>query len=455
MPSYSLDGRLGMVIARGAKLSADLAEGVTAGSLSLTLGEVSQLSLTVLDSGDFKLLESGLFSAGTPRRRGSQLDYGGLNFEVRSVEVASQGERVALNITARSIGAGNLKRARGPLVRKKISPTQFAALEAKAAGLKFIGQRSTKRAVITRKAGDEPESSWDTIQRLASELGFVCFEAAGVLYFGKPTWLLEREDRLEYRIAWKGAKTDDGLDDLPRCRRSGDDPKNVATVSATLRGTAGDEVLPGMALVLDGVPSFEGAYLIESVTLGLGEGQAAQVEATTAVNPAKQPPPKKAKKGSSSTATATTSPSSSPSSPSSPSSTPSAPATGARSAASFVALAQAQAGDTYIYGVEVSLSDPNPNAFDCSELIEWAAARVGVNFPGNSVSMIAACQPISVEQAIATRGALLYTSSPYNHIAISLGNGMTIEAANSRVGVVNYSAAGRFQRGGLIPGLRY
>lgn len=448
MPSYSLDGRLGKVIARGAKLQADLAEAVTSGSLSLTLGEVSQLSLTVLDSPDFKLLESGLFSAGTPRRRGSQLDYGGLYFEVRSIELEPQGERHALKITARSIGAGKLKRARGPLVRKKISPTQFVALEAKEAGLTFVGQPSAKRTLIKRNAGDEAESSWDTCQRLASELGFVCFEAAGVLYFGKPTWLLEREDRLEYRVRWRGAKTDDALDEIPRCRRSGDDPKNVATVSARLRGTAGDDVLPGMALVLDGVPTFDGAYLIESVTLGLGEGQPAQVEATTAVNPVPQPPAKKAKKGSSSSATVPGTSSSTTSS----SSTTTAPATGAKSAASFVALAQQQAGDTYIYGAEASISDPNPNAFDCSELIEWALGRIGITFGGTSGSMIAACTPISVAQAIATRGALLWHEG---HIAISLGNGQTIEAANSRVGVVNYSADGRFARGGLVPGLRY
>ncbi|MEG1971409.1 MAG: NlpC/P60 family protein, partial [Burkholderiaceae bacterium] len=127
--------------------------------------------------------------------------------------------------------------------------------------------------------------------------------------------------------------------------------------------------------------------------------------------------------------------------------------TGGRgSAAAFVALCLQQAGDRYVYGAEASASDPNPNAFDCSELIEWASARVGVPFVDGSAAQIARAKPISVEQGIRTRGAILYHPG---HVAVSQGNGKTIEAANSRVGVVSYSAHGRFTRAGLIPGMRY
>ena len=57
-----------------------------------------------------------------------------------------------------------------------------------------------------------------------------------------------------------------------------------------------------------------------------------------------------------------------------------------------------------------------------------------------------------METAIRTRGALLWHPG---HIAISLGNGRTIEAANPSAGVVSYGARGRFQAGALIPGMRY
>lgn len=428
---YSLEGRLGQLIVRGGRLRADIAESVTGASLSLSSSEVTQLTLTIVDN-DFDVLRSGLFSAGTPSKRGSRCDYGGLDLEVRAIEVAARGRDNVLTITARSVGAGNAKRKRGAHVRKNLTPTQYVALGAKAAGLKFTGQPSAKRKVIARK---KDESEWDTWQRLAQELGYVCFEAAGRVYFGKPTWLIDKTKTL--RVAWKGASTGDAIDELPNCRRSGDDAKRAAQVTAKLRGDLGEDALPGMRFVLDGIPTFDGAYMVDSVTMDLAEGAAAQVSASTPINPKPQPPPKPSRK-----------------SGGDGSSTPSSGsgATGAKSAAAFVAVALAQAGDNYVYGAEASVSDPNPNAFDCSELVQWAAGRVGVPFVDGSSAQIAACRSITVEQAINTRGALLWHPG---HIAISLGNGRTIEAANPGAGVVSYNAAGRFQRGGLIPGMRY
>lgn len=429
---YSLDGRLGQLIVVGGRLRADIAEAVTSASLSLSSTEVTQLTLTIVDN-DFDVLRSGLFSAGTPRTRGSRCDYAGLNLEVRAVEIAARGTDNVITVTARSMGAGNAKRKRGAHVRKGLSPTQYVALGAKAAGLKFTGQPSAKRATVARK---KDETEWDTWQRLAQELGFLCFEAAGRVYFGKPTWLITKTQTL--RVAWNGAKTGDAIDELPNCRRSGDDAKRAAQVTAKLRGDLGEDALPGMRFVLDGVPTFEGEYMVDTVTMDLAEGAAATVAASTPINPKPQPPPKPSRKRGGDTS-------------STPGSTGSG-ATGAKSAAAFVAVALAQAGDTYVYGAEASVSDPNPNAFDCSELVQWAAGRVGVPFVDGSSAQIAACKGITVEQAINTRGALLWHPG---HIAISLGNGKTIEAANPGAGVVSYNAAGRFQRGGLIPGMRY
>lgn len=438
MGTYSLDGRLSKLIVMGGKLKGNVVDNIVSASLSMSSTEVTQLTIVLVDNG-FDVLRSKLFDAGTPTTAGSRCDYGNLDLEVRAIEIGARGTDHVLTITARSYGAGRLKRAKGPLIRKSVTPTQFAALEAKRAGLKFVGQPSAKRKAISRQVGKDAESSWDTLQRLARELGYVCFEAAGVVYFGKPTWITGHTETL--RIPWKGAKTDDAIDQLPTCRRSGDDRKNAATVAASLRGDLGEQARPGMALVLDGIPTFDGRYMVDNVTIGLAEGAAATVSASTPENPKPQPPPKPHKKtspgpgkGSGSTSTTTTG------------------ATGARSAAAFVAIALQQAGDNYIYGAHPSPSIANPNAFDCSGLVAWAAGRVGVPFPGTSSSQYAACRKISVADAIATRGALLHHEG---HIAISLGNGQTIEAANPGVGVVSYNAAGRFTGGGLIPGMRY
>lgn len=130
-----------------------------------------------------------------------------------------------------------------------------------------------------------------------------------------------------------------------------------------------------------------------------------------------------------------------------------------------------QDGDQYIFGHEVSLSDSNPSAFDCSELIQWACAQLNVQptMPDGSwlqarhVSNFGKNTSISV--AIDTPGALLFrfSSSPFSggrpsssHVAVSQGNGKTIEARSSRHGVGQFSATGRgWTHAGLVPGLTY
>lgn len=437
MTGVDLEGRIRHLVVRGAPMRGELAEAVTSATLSLTAAEVTELQLVLVDHGDLRLLTEGLFEPGTPTKAGSRLDYGRLKLEVRALEVAPRGIDHQVTVTARSWGAGKLRRARGAKVRRGLSPTSFARLEAKDANLEFVGQPSAKRGNVSRT---KDESSWDALQRLASELGYLCFETLGTLYFGKPTWLIGRTDTVE--VKWRQHRTHDSVDALPRCRRSGDDAKRAATVEVQMRGAAGEGVLPGHKLVLDGIPSFDGDYMVSSVSVNLAVASGGvMVNAETPINPKPQPPQKAGGGGGSSGGEGTASGATTPA------------GDGAQgTAARFVAIALAQAGDTYIYGAEASASDPDPDAFDCSELIEWAAARAGVSFVDGSAAQIAACQAVSVETAIRTRGALLYHPG---HIAISLGNGNTIEAANSRVGVVSYSAAGRFTQGGLIPGMRY
>jgi cell wall-associated NlpC family hydrolase len=133
--------------------------------------------------------------------------------------------------------------------------------------------------------------------------------------------------------------------------------------------------------------------------------------------------------------------------------------TGRRSAYDFAQIALQQAGDRYVFGAEASKGDPNPSVFDCSELVEWAAARVGCYMPDGSSAQMSYMRSkgttISVATAVRTRGALLWIPG---HIAISLGNGRTIEAANSTLGVVSMSATARsfsWQGAGKVPGMRY
>jgi cell wall-associated NlpC family hydrolase len=133
----------------------------------------------------------------------------------------------------------------------------------------------------------------------------------------------------------------------------------------------------------------------------------------------------------------------------------------------FLNSAVAQTGDKYVFGHEVKLNDPNPTVFDCSELIEWAAAQSGVKMPDGSWlqyrELAKEGTTMSVEQALKTPGALLFSfsSDPMTggrpsaaHVAISLGNGKTIEAKGTQYGVGSWEAnTKRFQYAGVIPEL--
>jgi cell wall-associated NlpC family hydrolase len=133
----------------------------------------------------------------------------------------------------------------------------------------------------------------------------------------------------------------------------------------------------------------------------------------------------------------------------------------------FVLIALSQKGDPYVLGAEASKANPNPRAFDCSELVEWAAGRAGLFMPDGTWAQYQHCKRnrkiITVEQAIRTRGALLFIAKGAgagggrgNHIAISLGDGRTIEARGRAYGTNVFNARGRrWTHGGLIPGGDY
>lgn len=137
----------------------------------------------------------------------------------------------------------------------------------------------------------------------------------------------------------------------------------------------------------------------------------------------------------------------------------------------FLDLLLDQEGDAYVFGVEVSPSTSDPKAFDCSELVQWSCAHLGIkpSMPDGSIYQVRHCRKhgllIPVEQAIRTAGALLFSFSddpftghrPHHaHVAVSQGNGKTFEARGKDYGVGSFSALKRgWTHAGLIPGLDY
>jgi cell wall-associated NlpC family hydrolase len=133
----------------------------------------------------------------------------------------------------------------------------------------------------------------------------------------------------------------------------------------------------------------------------------------------------------------------------------------------FLKVAKAQIGDRYVFGAEVKLNDPNPSVFDCSEFTQWAAFQAGSKIPDGATAQYLHFkeqgQLVPVDQAKDIPGALLFSfdrepragdgRTPGAHVAISLGNGKVVEAANPRVGVRESNAGNRFEFAAVIPGI--
>lgn len=133
---------------------------------------------------------------------------------------------------------------------------------------------------------------------------------------------------------------------------------------------------------------------------------------------------------------------------------------------SFLLECIAQKGDRYVYGAQPSPLDPDPKAFDCSALMQWAGSRVGLHLPRTAFDQWQYCRKagdaITVAKGIATRGALLFVGDgtgtgeqAIEHVTCSLGDGTDIEAKGAKWGVGVFASAGRFSFACLIPGAFY
>lgn len=129
----------------------------------------------------------------------------------------------------------------------------------------------------------------------------------------------------------------------------------------------------------------------------------------------------------------------------------------------FVDLCLTWAGTPYVFGAEVKAPNFHPNILDCSEMVQLACddLKVSPTMPDGSWNQFAHCKSnglaVSVAKAVDTRGALLFMGTQGSeHVAVSLGNGMTIEARGRAYGTGSWNSTGRpWSVAGLIPGIDY
>lgn len=136
--------------------------------------------------------------------------------------------------------------------------------------------------------------------------------------------------------------------------------------------------------------------------------------------------------------------------PSSTTTTPSTPDTS--SGSSIVSYAKSFLGRPYVYGAS------GPSSFDCSGFTQYVYAHFGKSIPRSSASQYASCSKISKSSLRA--GDLVFFSNSSSggavgHVAIYMGNGQIIHAANSSRGVCTDSLNSSYYTSHYIGAGRY
>lgn len=384
-------------------------------------------------------------------RRGSRVQYRDLNFRIDTLTFAGGSHTTGqLEVTCIDDIVWALMNLRGPRTAHGQGAVHWLAQEMRLAGVPperyLLGESVPSQSVISRDVPDqsgntgsgEAASAWTTAVRLAKELGKRIFISGNRLVFGG-SW---------FSMAWTAPAavevTSASTANRPEVRMLG--IPSLSTVSVGKKGEVQQITFrvpinrakffrPGVPVRIHHVTFVAGeqrrTFMVTRVSHTLGvDTDGAEVTAIVPTELTPEPPMSNTSANSRSSSSGTY--------------TSGGGADG--QVARFVALALQQAGDTYRYGAEVRMSDPDPRVFDCSELVEWAASQAGISprVPDGSAAQRAHCQRhgtmISKAVARRTKGALLFAPG---HVAISLGNGRTIEAMNSEQGVRQGNFDGR------------
>ena len=96
-------------------------------------------------------------------------------------------------------------------------------------------------------------------------------------------------------------------------------------------------------------------------------------------------------------------------------------------AQSAISAATSKVGSTYVWGTS------GPSTFDCSGLMSYAYAQVGISLPRSSRAQFS--MGTSVAKSDLQPGDLVFYYSPVSHVGMYIGDGKIVDAANPRSGV--------------------
>lgn len=279
----SVDG----ITIEGAGLRGRIGDRVASASLDLSASSVSQLSLRVLDP-ELELLRSRALA------RKAAVTLGALRLQVAAEGVDPRGPIPAVTADCRPRAVAALRARRGARTWANLSPDALVRSEVLSVGARAMTEPRPRRRQIIRRAeaNQPPESSWDLLARLAKEEGAWLFEAEGVVYWGRPTWLLSRLPvyRLDWHAPGTSGETSPALLDAPALRWSDDDSEVAASGTVRVLREQAQVLTPGRGLQLGGsLGPFSRRYIVTGLMLDVGAREAT-VSFESPVNPTPEPP---------------------------------------------------------------------------------------------------------------------------------------------------------------------
>lgn len=427
---------LGALKLVGVKRKADLLDAVSAPPvLERSIAEASILTVPISDARRI-LLRSGMLD------QRCWIDLDGLTYEYTQARKSGDGiDLVFRDSIATALAA---KKGRITELASATSRARFLTRLAREADVPAVIDPALGRVAtenLTRGTEDDPngETSWDASLNVTEAVGARRFTDGRRLVAGFDSWLLGRQPAITVREHHGGVETIDFDYDAGQEAASAEMTVEMGRWAAS----------PGTGVRLEGMGPANGLWLVESVSRPLTSTQGS-ISLTRKQPALPEPEPEDIDAGEAGE----------------PGRIPGVFATDAggraytASAERGIAWGKKQLGERYAWSAK------GPNAWDCSGFVSGYIRAGGGSISGNTVSLMAACRAagstVPAAQALKIRGALLfrmasYTQSPRgnpNHVAVSLGNGQTLEARGRGFGVgVFGGASGRgWTDGALVPG---
>ncbi|XBB66870.1 NlpC/P60 family protein [Nocardioides sp. WV_118_6] len=353
---------------------------------------------------------------------------GGIHYELAGIGKSDD----AVTLTLEDAIVAALRRRKKPLSvgANKTTRRAFAARLAREAGVAYSidpGHPEKVHNPLQRSAGGQKNDSWEVLgSDVADPINWRRFSDGTRLVVGSDAWLMGRYKPIELRENTAGVGSINF--DLDVGKRA-----STASLTIDVRRT---DIGVGIPISLTQLGPANGTWLVSRISRALTTTRT-EVELTRARHVLKEPKAEKKGRGGRKSNRDKGDPDYLPGQGGDDSG--GRAGNGARER--MVRFALAQNGKAYVWGGN------GPNGYDCSGLVQ-AATRAAGKTLGKPVSsqwatVRSAGKTIPVSQALRTRGALLFRlGGEFNHVAISLGNGTTVEARGTGYGCGVFGNAG-------------